>query len=383
KSKPLKAPDGQVYYYHSDHLGSSTVVTNSSGGLYQSLQYYPYGRTRINSLCGGSGEGCVAGVTHKYTSQEQDSSTAIGTDVSTSLYYYRARYYDPVIGRFISADTVTGRSPQKLNRYSYVLNNPMRYTDPTGHVALNSGCMGFSSCGYGYGGGSSSGFGGSMSQSFGGVSMSTSAMFGNGGAFPSRSSMNPPGMATAFPTGVNPGLMGPSKYQGISLSTSNIKTIQSNIPGDIGGSSITTTTSMVSGNEAFSQYYKQYGSFFSGRDIAQMTWDRSRFWDDNLTTRNVEPQHEELKGPFGGGREEAEFWGCLWLPCLNDPPAELVPEIGGALLGTKEYIDYIVRKHGLSKEQRQMLHREITGKDYSPEEIEQAAENIKHNFPHK
>jgi RHS repeat-associated protein len=51
------------------------------------------------------------------------------------IYYYGARYYDPVLGRFISADSIVPdfSNPQSLNRYSYVLNNPLRYIDPTGH----------------------------------------------------------------------------------------------------------------------------------------------------------------------------------------------------------------------------------------------------------
>lgn len=59
----------------------------------------------------------------------------------TGLYYYGARYYDPAIGRFISPDTVVPdfRNPQALNRYSYVVNNPLRYTDPTGHAWYDDG----------------------------------------------------------------------------------------------------------------------------------------------------------------------------------------------------------------------------------------------------
>ena len=59
----------------------------------------------------------------------------------SGLYYYGARYYDPLIGRFISADTLvqSPANPQTLNRYSYVLNNPLRYTDPTGHYVVFSG----------------------------------------------------------------------------------------------------------------------------------------------------------------------------------------------------------------------------------------------------
>ena len=54
---------------------------------------------------------------------------------ATGLYYYGARYYDATIGRFISPDTVIQSlaNPQTLNRYSYCGNNPLKYTDPTGH----------------------------------------------------------------------------------------------------------------------------------------------------------------------------------------------------------------------------------------------------------
>ena len=53
----------------------------------------------------------------------------------TGLYYYNARYYDATIGRFISADTIVQdiTNPQTLNRYSYCLNNPLKYIDPSGH----------------------------------------------------------------------------------------------------------------------------------------------------------------------------------------------------------------------------------------------------------
>ena len=70
----------------------------------------------------------------KFTGQRLDS---------TGLYYYNARYYDSTIGRFISADTIVPdpANPQTLNRYSYVLNNPLKYTDPTGHdqIIVNMG----------------------------------------------------------------------------------------------------------------------------------------------------------------------------------------------------------------------------------------------------
>ena len=53
----------------------------------------------------------------------------------TGLMYYGARYYEPALGRFVSADTVVPEpgNPQDLNRYAYVRNNPLGYVDPSGH----------------------------------------------------------------------------------------------------------------------------------------------------------------------------------------------------------------------------------------------------------
>ena len=107
-----------ILYYHTDHLGSSNVITNTSGGNIEGIYYYPFGGTRLQT-----GNDCV---NHKFTGQEEDSETG--------LYTYGARYYDPVLGRFISPDSIIPDvfNPQSLNRYSYVLNNPLKYIDPTG-----------------------------------------------------------------------------------------------------------------------------------------------------------------------------------------------------------------------------------------------------------
>jgi len=120
----MKSSDGSFYYFHTDQLGSSSAVTDPSGNSVENLAYQPYGATQAKT-------GTVD-VHHKYTSQELDDSTG--------LYFYGARYYDPALGRFISADTViqTIRNPQSLNRYSYASNNPMRYIDPTGHLDLGA-----------------------------------------------------------------------------------------------------------------------------------------------------------------------------------------------------------------------------------------------------
>ena len=119
------AASGTIHYWHADHLGSSSVITDSTGTKVQALTYYPYGATRANV------PGTPVNVPYKYTGKELDN---------TGLYYYEARYYDPTLGRFISADTIVPGvyDPQSLNRYSYVQNNPFSYTDPTGHWGWNS-----------------------------------------------------------------------------------------------------------------------------------------------------------------------------------------------------------------------------------------------------
>ncbi len=159
-------------YLHGDHLGSMTWATNASGNAVGGQEYGPWGNVRAAS-------GTSLTEPLNYTGQYLDG---------TGLLYYHARYYDPVLGRFISADSVVpgnasgdmdgvalkaltvdfhepgfvGRlndenglpfwfqmsdeqrqgagspwgpmNPQALNRYSYVQNNPLNSTDPTGHV---------------------------------------------------------------------------------------------------------------------------------------------------------------------------------------------------------------------------------------------------------
>ena len=116
------AANGLLHYWHGDHLGSSSVITDSASAKVQAVTYYPYGHTRTNQ----SFTTPTIDVPYKYTGQELDS---------TGLYYYEARYYDATLGRFISADTLVPNpeDPQDLNRYSYVDNNPLRHTDPSGH----------------------------------------------------------------------------------------------------------------------------------------------------------------------------------------------------------------------------------------------------------
>jgi RHS repeat-associated protein len=119
-SKRVVSKTGSAtYYYHTDHLGSSNVITDANGAVVEEIYYFPFGETRLDS---GSVD-----LSYKYTGKEEDEETG--------LYYYGARYYDPVLARFISPDSFVPdyTNPQSLNRYSYVLNNPLIYIDPMGN----------------------------------------------------------------------------------------------------------------------------------------------------------------------------------------------------------------------------------------------------------
>jgi len=110
-----------THFFHKDHLGSSNVVTDyANGAAVETTEYMPFGQTREQTGNTIS--------SYKFTDQELDPSTG--------LYNYDARLYDPVVGRFIAADSIIPNlyDPQLLNRYGYVRNNPLKYVDPDGHV---------------------------------------------------------------------------------------------------------------------------------------------------------------------------------------------------------------------------------------------------------
>jgi RHS repeat-associated protein len=97
-----------------DALGSTLALSDSTGTLQTQYTYEPFGNTTVS--------GSASGNRFQYTGRENDG---------TGLYYYRARYYDPAIGRFISED------PARLwggstNFYAYAYDNPISYSDPFG-----------------------------------------------------------------------------------------------------------------------------------------------------------------------------------------------------------------------------------------------------------
>jgi len=138
----LDLPGGAVHYYFSDHLGSSNVVTSATGTtIEEESDFYPFGGERVLT-------DLLPDQRYKFTGKERDPESG--------LDYFGARYYSSSLGRFITPDEFAGgpvdafssndpsppgplpyadiANPQSLNKYAYTYNNPLRYTDPDGHI---------------------------------------------------------------------------------------------------------------------------------------------------------------------------------------------------------------------------------------------------------
>ncbi len=116
--------NGQSYYYVKDTQGSIRAITDSVGALVESYEYTPYGLMRVFDSQGIdiTATGSTIGNPFGYTGRRLDAESG--------LWYYRNRMYSASLGRFLQRDPagyVDG-----LNLYAYVLNNPLRYTDPYG-----------------------------------------------------------------------------------------------------------------------------------------------------------------------------------------------------------------------------------------------------------
>jgi RHS repeat-associated protein len=112
------------YYYHADGLGSITGLSDATGTMVQTYSYDAFGN-----------------VTPSGNVSQPFMFTGREYDAETSMYFYRARYYDPVVGRFVTRDPIGLRGG--FNLFTYVENNPTNRVDPTGTVSCSKKCHGF------------------------------------------------------------------------------------------------------------------------------------------------------------------------------------------------------------------------------------------------
>lgn len=130
--KNVEESTSKIHYWHKDHLGSLQSVSNENGDLIEDLYYDPWGLRR-------NWDGSVS---DSLLQTEYDRGYTGHEHIDLfMLINMNGRIQDPVIGRFISPDPII-QSPtnlQSLNRYSYVFNNPLKYTDPSGFIGAKPG----------------------------------------------------------------------------------------------------------------------------------------------------------------------------------------------------------------------------------------------------
>lgn len=117
------AQSGTVTYVYTDPQGTPLAEADASGHITATFDYRPYGAVATGTAPNGPG----------YTGHVNDPDTG--------LVYMQARFYDPVVGRFISTDPVEP-APGKIysfNRFAYVNDNPIRFVDPDGRVVQING----------------------------------------------------------------------------------------------------------------------------------------------------------------------------------------------------------------------------------------------------
>jgi RHS repeat-associated protein len=121
-----------VRYFHTDHLGSISVITDQTGVVVERLSYDAWGKRRYPNGADDPAGAITSETTRGFTSQEELSVTG--------LVHLNGRVYDTLMARMMSADPTVpdALNPQAWNRYSYVGNDPLTFTDPTGYSWLSS-----------------------------------------------------------------------------------------------------------------------------------------------------------------------------------------------------------------------------------------------------
>jgi len=110
-----------LYFYHPDHIGNTSYVTDGSGEVYEHLEYFAFGETFVEE--------------HSNTDVIPYLFNGKELDEETGLYYYGARYYDPRTSIWQSVDKASEKMPA-WSPYNFSYNSPIRYSDPDGNCPL-------------------------------------------------------------------------------------------------------------------------------------------------------------------------------------------------------------------------------------------------------
>ncbi|MCF0242016.1 MAG: RHS repeat-associated core domain-containing protein, partial [Treponema sp.] len=134
--------NAKQYFYHSDYLGSASLISDKDGNEYQRIEYTPYGETWVEKTQNTG----LEWLPYKFTAKEMDEETG--------LYYYGARYLDPKYSRWLSTDPAMSDymagsdagggayNATNFSLYNYGNNNPVKYTDPDGRITQHKDLKG-------------------------------------------------------------------------------------------------------------------------------------------------------------------------------------------------------------------------------------------------
>jgi RHS repeat-associated protein len=128
----LQYSGSEKFYYHQNSLGSVIAISDKNGNVVRQFKYDPYGQIKAYD------ENDIF-IEDAFQWQNYFLFTGREYDPETGLYYYRARYYNPNIGRFMSRDPLG--YADGLNLYTYVQNNPVNLKDPLGKLIEERDCF--------------------------------------------------------------------------------------------------------------------------------------------------------------------------------------------------------------------------------------------------
>ncbi|OUR97633.1 hypothetical protein A9Q86_15585 [Flavobacteriales bacterium 33_180_T64] len=126
--KPSESAPGNIYFFHGDHLGSASFITDASGDAYQFFANLPFGETMIEQK--------NTEVPDDYENRYKFNGKELDTE--TGLYYYGARYYNPSTSVWLSVDPMADAMPS-WNSYNYTMQNPINLIDPDGMMPNGPG----------------------------------------------------------------------------------------------------------------------------------------------------------------------------------------------------------------------------------------------------